>query len=136
MSGNGTTLLDITGKVLEADVKRRQFQLWTDEATHVSVNFRESEEADVTTALKDHKAVSVRVKGWGEVTANGKLLRITLIEELSLQTASEAPMDRAARPIEEIMAELAAEVPQTEWDKLPSDLTDNLDHYIYGTPKR
>ncbi len=136
MGGNGTKLLDITGEVLEADVKERQFQLWTDESSHVSVSFRESEEADVTTALKDHKAVRVRVKGWGEIAPNGKLLRITQVEELSLQPVSEVPMDRAARPIEEIIAELAAEVPQAEWDRLPRDLTDNLDHYLYGTPKR
>ncbi len=136
MGGNGTKLLDITGEVLEADVKERQFQLWTDGSSHVSVSFRESEEADVTTALKDHKAVRVRVKGWGEITPNGKLLRITQVEELSLQPVSDVPIDPAARPIEEIIRELAAEVPQAEWDRLPRDLTDNLDHYLYGTPKR
>jgi hypothetical protein len=40
------------------------------------------------------------------------------------------------RPIEEILRQLAAEVPREEWDRLPADLTDNLDHYLYGTPKR
>jgi hypothetical protein len=136
MGGNGTTLLNITGEVLEADLRERQFQLWTDESNHVAVSFRESEEADVTTALKDHKAVRVRVKGWGEIAPNGKLLRIIQIEELSLQLVSEVPINRGARPIEEIIAELGAEVPQAEWDSLPRDLTDHLDHYLYGTPKR
>ena len=37
--------------------------------------------------------------------------------------------------IEEILISIAAEVPQEEWDKLPKDLTDNLDHYVYGTPR-
>lgn len=32
--------------------------------------------------------------------------------------------------------ELARQVPQEEWDKLPKDLSDNLDHYLYGTPKK
>jgi len=27
-------------------------------------------------------------------------------------------------------------VPKGEWDRLPADLSDNLDHYIYGTPRR
>lgn len=27
-----------------------------------------------------------------------------------------------------------ADVPESEWDKLPPDLTDQLDHYVYGTP--
>jgi hypothetical protein len=32
--------------------------------------------------------------------------------------------------------ELAKQVPKEEWDKLPADLLDNLDHYLYGTPKK
>ncbi len=72
----------------------------------------------------------VRVKGWGEIAPNGKLLRITQVEELSLESVKDVPIDRAARPIEEIIRELAAEVPQAEWDRLPPDLTDNLDHYM------
>jgi len=136
MSESGTEFLDITGEVLEADVRAGKFQLWTDGSNHVSVSFRKSEEADVTTALKDHRAVRVRVKGWGEIAPNGKLLRIVQIEELRIQPVSEVARRRRARPIEEIIRELAAEVPQAEWDRLPRDLTDNLDHYLYGTPRQ
>jgi len=39
-------------------------------------------------------------------------------------------------PIEDVLRKTASEVPQEEWDALPSDLIDNLDHYVYGTPKR
>jgi hypothetical protein len=52
-----------------------------------------------------------------------------------MEAQVDAP-NSAARPIEEIAAQLAAEVPAEEWDRLPADLTDNLDHYLYGTPKR
>lgn len=38
-------------------------------------------------------------------------------------------------PIEEVLTGLANEIPAEEWEKLPEDLTDNLDHYVYGTPK-
>jgi hypothetical protein len=31
---------------------------------------------------------------------------------------------------------LVKEIPQEEWDKLPDDLNDDLDHYLYGTPKQ
>ena len=51
----------------------------------------------------------VRVKGWGEIAPNGKLLRITQVEELSLESVKDVPIGRAARPIEEIIRELAAE---------------------------
>jgi len=136
MSGNGTKLVDITGEVLEADVKERQFQLWTDESNHVSVRFRKSEEADVTTALKEHKAVRVNVRGLGEISPSGKVLRILSVEELKIQPVAHARHHRSARPIENVLADLASKVPQEEWDRLPKDLTDNLDHYLYGTPKR
>ena len=40
------------------------------------------------------------------------------------------------RPIAEVLAEIAATIPAAELAKLPPDFTDQLDHYIYGTPKR
>ncbi|MBI3681152.1 MAG: hypothetical protein HY235_12240 [Acidobacteria bacterium] len=41
-----------------------------------------------------------------------------------------------ARRIEDVLRELAAEVPREEWDRLPPGLTDDLDRYLYGTPER
>jgi hypothetical protein len=128
--------VEVTGEVLEADVKQRKFQLWIDGQTHVLVMFSDPQEVDVTTALRDHKSVRVRVKGQAEISPQGKLLRVTEIEELVLGPAGEVPYDPSAPAIEEVLADLARGVPEAEWDKLPSDLTDNLDHYLYGTPKR
>ena len=128
--------IDSTGEVLEADVKQRHFQLWIDDKHHVSVNFSESQEAEVTTALKEHKALRMQVKGRGEVSPQGKLLRIKQVDELRIHPVGQVPFDRSVRPIEEVLAALASEVPQAEWNKLPNDLTDHLDHYLYGTPKR
>jgi hypothetical protein len=31
--------------------------------------------------------------------------------------------------------EVNAEIPVEEWSKLPKDLSKNLDHYLYGSPK-
>ena len=56
-------------------------------------------------------------------------------EVLKLTTADKH-YDRSARPIEDMLEELAREIPQEEWDKLPSDLNDNLDHYLYGVSKQ
>jgi len=54
------------------------------------------------------------------------------MNELKLIT-NDRSYDQSARPIEELLNELAKEVPQEEWDRLPSDLNDNLDHYLYGS---
>ncbi len=74
---------------------------------------------------------------WKEVvrlTFKGKRLRALQVKELKLDT-SEAHYDRSARPIEDLLQELAGEVPNEEWENLPNDLTNNLDHYLYGVFK-
>jgi predicted DNA-binding antitoxin AbrB/MazE fold protein len=43
--------------------------------------------------------------------------------------------DPSAPTIEERLRAIVADVPQEEWDRLPADLSDHLDHYVYGTPK-
>jgi predicted DNA-binding antitoxin AbrB/MazE fold protein len=47
--------------------------------------------------------------------------------------ASGTPSARVS--IEDRLAQIAAEIPQEDWDSLPADLSDNLDHYIYGTDR-
>ena len=127
--------VEISGEVFEADVKKGRFQLWSGEGTAVTVVFTSEQEYQVTTALKEHKTARMYVKGSGEYSPQGKLLRVLQVDELRF-TTSETHYDKSARPIEDLLEELAREIPQEEWDKLPSDLNDNLDHYLYGVPKR
>jgi hypothetical protein len=62
----------------------------------------------------------------------GCRLRLTVLP----QDAQSTTPAQAPRSLEEEIAEIVASVPEEEWEKLPADLGDNLDHYIYGTPKR
>jgi Arc/MetJ-type ribon-helix-helix transcriptional regulator len=39
-------------------------------------------------------------------------------------------------PIWEVAAEIRKSVPAEEWAKLPADGAEQLDHYLYGAPKR
>jgi predicted DNA-binding antitoxin AbrB/MazE fold protein len=39
------------------------------------------------------------------------------------------------RSIAEELAEIGAQIPADEWKSLPNDLLEQLDHYLYGTPK-
>jgi hypothetical protein len=39
------------------------------------------------------------------------------------------------RPIWERVAEISSQVTAEEWAKVPKDLSKNLDHYLYGSPK-
>lgn len=40
------------------------------------------------------------------------------------------------RPIWEVLCEIGSRVPPEERDKLPPDGSVNVDHYLYGAPKR
>lgn len=41
-----------------------------------------------------------------------------------------------ARPIWEIIEEIANEAPPGTWDEVPTDGSVNHDHYLYGAPKQ
>ena len=51
------------------------------------------------------------------------------LEELKRRVAAKDPLMAAILKISE-------SVPKEDWKKLPRDLSYNLDHYIYGVPKR
>ena len=73
---------------------------------------------------------------WAEITAQipdfaGQKLRVLVYP--AEENSTVAP---DTRPIAEVLADIAATIPPAELAKLPPDFTDQLDHYIYGTPKR
>ncbi len=62
---------------------------------------------------------------------------------LQEQEESPAPSDEPQpdeeeeyRPIWEVALELFKDIPEEEWEKMPSDGALEHDHYIYGTPKK
>ena len=122
----------VIGHVLEADVRQRKFQIWLDDRTSVHVSFTEEEETDVTTALKDHKVVRLRIRGRGEFAPQGTLKRIISLDSLDLVRDEEPAFDTSAPAIEDVIDDIFKDVPDEEWDRLPPDLTDRLDHYLYG----
>lgn len=48
----------------------------------------------------------------------------------------EAPAGKDDRPIWEIFVDAMKDVPPEAFDSLPSDGASQIDHYIYGHPKR
>jgi hypothetical protein len=127
--------VDVLGQVLEADVRQKKFQLWSDDRKSIHVFFTEDQENEVTTALKDHNVVHLRVIGRGEFSPQGELKRIVNVDTLLLVRDEQPIYDSNAPAIEKVLAELAKEVPNTEWNKLPQDLTNRLDYYLYGSVK-
>jgi hypothetical protein len=73
---------------------------------------------------------------WEEIVAqipnfSGQKLRVLVYPATGTSTE-----EHDTRPIAEVLAEIAAAIPAGELARLPADFTDQLDHYIYGTPKR
>jgi len=128
--------VEITGEVLEADVRQRRCQVWVDDKTSVPVPFAEHDEGLVTSALKEHCSVRIRVRGVAEVSSQGKPIRLTSVEKLEIIAAGDQGFDPRIPSIEDELAHIAAGVPAAEWAKLPADLNEQLDHYVYGTPRR
>jgi hypothetical protein len=130
-----STITELIGECLEADLRHGRFQIWVDAQTSVQATFDAAREELVTSALKEHHSVRLRVRGTADISPQGKPLRFTVVQSIELVSAGEDEFDPSAPPIEDVLAAIVANVPKEEWDRLPADLTDHLDHYIYGTPK-
>jgi Arc/MetJ-type ribon-helix-helix transcriptional regulator len=65
-------------------------------------------------------------------------LLLQRLEQKQATTPAESrePATPAHKPIWEVFQELSADVPDEVWDSLPPDLSEQHDHYVYGTPKR
>jgi hypothetical protein len=127
-----STVMDLTGECLEADVRHGRFQIWVDTQTSVQATFDAAHEELVTSALKEHRSVRIRVRGTADISPQGKPLRFTSIESLELVAVGKEEFDFAAPAVEEELSAIWADVPVTEWARLPANLTDNLDEYLYG----
>lgn len=128
--------IQIVGEVLEADVRQRRFQLWVDDKSGINVTFSPDQEGQVTSALRDHQTIRLRVVGRGEFSQQGKPVRVTRVDEIQVQPPGQIEQTSSLQSIETLLAGLASQVPKDEWDRLPTDLSNNLDHYLYGISRK
>jgi hypothetical protein len=66
-------------------------------------------------------------------------VRRAVQRELGVSPTEEAPGETSVDTGASILAmveKVWGNIPEEEMAKLPSDLSANLDHYLYGTPKR
>ena len=129
-------VVSLAGEVRAADLDGCNFTLRVGDRTKIPGKFAPDQESAITEALREHASRRLLVRGRAEFSApDGATKRILSVEEVSVQKAEEAPFDPEARPIWETVVELGASVPDDEWAKVPTDLSKNLDHYLYGAPK-
>jgi hypothetical protein len=122
------------GEVFEADVLARRFQILLADHRKISISFTADQEQLITSALKDHKVCQLRATGRGLFSAEGGLVKVVSVDRMTLGEPIQLSI-QPSRSIWDELDDLAGQVPEDEWKKLPKDLSSNLDDYIYG-PKR
>lgn len=126
--------VEVLGRVLQVNIPAGTFELWPDGETKITVVFTPELERRVIGAMTYRNFARLQVHGRGEF-ADGRLKRIVKIHQTkTVLDKREKPPDY--RPIEEKIRDIFKDTPEEEWAKLPPDLIENLDHYLYGTPKK
>ncbi len=125
---NGTyqDSVEVTGRVMEVNILKKQCQLWLDDATYVPLAFTEEQEPRIATALKTHKDRELTVRGVGEFTPDGVLKRVVSADELILEYASRileptVSKGSSADDLMEWIDELFSDLPEEEWENVPTD---------------
>lgn len=59
-----------------------------------------------------------------------------IVETLEREFVSGEMADQDHRPIWEVIEEISSQAPMAAWDDVPTDGSINVDHYLYGAPKR
>ncbi len=129
-------IVQLVGEIRAADLDGSNFVLRLVDETKVNGKFSSEQEAAIIEALREHTSRRLRIKGRGEFLPDGRLKRIVSIMDLSIQAVGVVPYDQTAKPIWEIAEKISASIPEEEWGKLPTDLSKNLDHFLYGAPKQ
>lgn len=60
-----------------------------------------------------------------------------IVETLEREALHDGASDQEdRRPIWEVIEEISSQAPPETWDEVPTDGSINVDHYLYGAPKR
>ena len=62
-----------------------------------------------------------------------RVARVMLHE---IETVTQNGDESVTKSVWEIIQDAFKDIPEEEWEKLPKDGAAELDHYLYGTPKR
>jgi hypothetical protein len=123
--------IDLTGHVTMARVTTRaKMAVELADGREIEVAFRPEDEETIIAALKDHATAKLRVIGKGAFAGTGLLQRVVDVSSITLLVGGQLPYDNSVRPIWEEIEEIISQVPEEEWDKLPTDGAENHDRYI------
>jgi hypothetical protein len=130
-----TDVVDLTGEVRATDLDGLKFTLRLQDGDKVMGRFKPEQEAVVLEAIGEHLSRRIRVSGLGEFEpADGSLKQIVDVDRIELVGPATATAHELG--ILERLALISAAVPKDAWKDVPTDLSINLDNYLYGGGKR
>lgn len=132
-------LVDLVGEVRSAELKAQEggaFTILFEGAAMVKGAFSSEQETTITEALYKHNSIRLRIRGLGEYEPNGRLCRIVHVDSVEEHSLNPIRFDPDVTPIWEEISKIGASIPEEEWQKVPTDLAANLDHYLYGSPRK
>lgn len=114
------------------------FQLRLDSGAVIAADFTVEHEAGVITGLLQHRYKRLKVAGPGDFGKDGRLKRLLRVDAHDLEwiPSPDLPFDTTGMSISEIFIAAGKLIPEEEWAKFPPDFAENMDHYMYGLPKR
>lgn len=127
--------VDFTGEVTAASLKGRA-TIDVPRRGDVQIDFSQDDERRVLEALLEHNTVRLKIRGRGIFEPNrGRLIRISRVDSLEI-VMKDKPFDKSAPSLLVLADEFWDAIPEDERARVPEDMSENLDHYLYGSPKR
>lgn len=126
---------DITGTVTMVRVDKPVFA-FKHNGNELEAIYQPRNKNEILTALSKPDTTRVRIQGRGLITKSGQLTHISTIEKLTASPIEESLPEQTNRPIWEVIHEIMSDLPPEELATIPTDLSEEHDHYIYGLPKK
>ncbi|MEW5724997.1 MAG: hypothetical protein AB1896_17935 [Thermodesulfobacteriota bacterium] len=129
-------LVDLTGEVRAADLDGLNFTLRLEGGGKIPGKFEPEDEPKIIEAFKDHATCRLNILGTAEFShKDGTIKRIIRVEEMNVRPLEGEAFEKETKPVWQMVMEIGASIPSEEWAKIPTDLSINTDHYLYGAPK-
>jgi len=129
-------LVEVKAEVTMVNVVNQKLQLKLDDGRNVSASFKKDQEKLVTEALMQHQTIRLEISGEATFTLEGELDAMTDIHSLNVTPLQTSNTSTSKQPIWASFQEILNDIPDEILDKLPSDSASELDHYLYGNPKK
>ena len=126
--------VDLIGEVRGTDLDGLNFSIRLADGRKVRGPFTEDQERTVLDAIGAHESRHLHVRGIGEfLQTDGSLKRLVSVESITLvDTNGHAADFEEPDSLLKMVADISAAVPDEAWKAVPTDLSRNLDRYLYG----